>query len=288
MDLRVLRYFVAVAEERHVGRAAGRLHMAQPPLSRAVRGLEDELGATLFERTPKGVTLTAAGTVLYDEAVALLARADRIRDRVTTAAGAATLTVGTLADTAEQAGPRLVALFRERHPHVDVRVHETDLADPTAGLRTGLVDVALTRTPFESTGIGVHVLRQVRTGVVLRDDDPLAGRAELSAADLTGRRWIRLPDGTDPVWAAFWTGGEPGDGAPVVRTIQECLQAVLWNGISAFAPLGQPLPPGLRIIPVTDRPPSTVAVAWPKSAAGPLVRGFIRVAASLGPADWTQ
>ncbi|SEF23673.1 DNA-binding transcriptional regulator, LysR family [Amycolatopsis pretoriensis] len=280
MDLRALRYFVAVADERHVGRAANRLHMTQPPLSRAIRQLEDELGAALFERTPKGVTLTPAGAALYSDADALLKQADRIRGRVTAAAGAASLTVGTLADAAEHVGTRLVPLFRERHPHVDVRVHEAGLGDPTAGLRTGLVDVALTRTPFDTTGIGTHVLRSVPVGVVVRDDDPLARRPSVPARDLTGRRWVRLPDGTDPLWTAYWTGGAPGDGAPVLRTVQECLQAVLWNGTAALAPVDQPLPAGLVVVPLADRPPSDLVVAWPKTARGPLVRGFVQVAAS--------
>jgi DNA-binding transcriptional LysR family regulator len=277
VDLRALRYFVAVAEERHVGRAAGRLHMTQPPLSRAIRRLEDEIGAALFERTPKGVTLTPAGAVLYDEAGALLRQADRIRGRVTAAAGAATLTIGTLADAAEQVAGRVVPMFRARHPHVDIAVHESDLGDPTAGLRAGLVDVALTRTPFDRTGIGAHVLRSVPVGVVLRDDDPLAGRDSVSAADLAGRRWVRLPDG-DPVWTAYWTGGPPDDRSPAMRTIQECLQAALWNRISALAPVDQPLPAGLTVVPYDGRPPSDLVVAWPRTGRSPLVRGFVRAA----------
>lgn len=283
MDLRALKYFVAVADERHVGRAASRLHMTQPPLSRAIRQLEDELGAALFERTPKGVTLTPAGTALYTEADALLKQADRIRGRVTAAAGAASLTVGTLADAAEHVGTRLVPLFRERHPHVDVRVHEAGLGDPTAGLRTGLVDVALTRTPFDTTGIGTHVLRSVPVGVVVRDDDPLARRPSIPAAELKGRRWVRLPDGTDPLWTAYWTGGVPDEASPVLRTVQECLQAVLWNGTAALAPVDQPLPAGLVVVPLADRPPSDLVVAWPKSGRSPLVRSFVQVAATGHP-----
>ncbi|MFJ7213311.1 LysR family transcriptional regulator [Amycolatopsis sp. NPDC098790] len=280
MDLRALRYFVAVADERHVGRAASRLHMTQPPLSRAIRQLEDELGAALFERTPKGVTLTPAGTALHAEADALLEQADRIRGRVTAAAGAASLTVGTLADAAEHVGTRLVPLFRERHPHVDVRVHETGLGDPTAGLRTGLVDVALTRTPFDTTGIGTHVLRSVPVGVVVRDDDPLAAHPAVPAGGLAGRRWVRLPAGTDPLWTAYWTGGAADEGAPVLRTVQECLQAVLWNGTAALAPVDQPLPAGLVVVPLADRPPSDLVVAWPKNGRSPLVRSFVQVAAT--------
>lgn len=280
MDLRSLRYFVAVAEDRHIGRAASRLHMTQPPLSRAIRQLEDELGVTLFERTPKGVALTPAGTVLRVEAGVLLRQVDRIRSRVTAAAGTATLAVGTLADAAEQVGGRLVPLFRTRHPHVHVTIHESDLGDPTAGLRAGLVDVAITRTPFDDTGISTHVLRSVSVGVVMRDDDPLARCTSVSSADLAGRRWVRLPHGTDPVWTAYWTGGEHDDAAPRMRTIQECLQAALWNGTSALAPVDQPLPAGLVAVPLRDRPASDLVVARPKAERSPLVRSFVQVAAN--------
>ncbi|MEU2931092.1 LysR substrate-binding domain-containing protein [Streptomyces sp. NPDC007251] len=278
MDLRSLRYFAAVAEERHIGRAANRLHMTQPPLSRAIRHLEDELGVVLFERTPKGVALTAAGRVLYDETGTLLAQAERIRSRVTDAAEAATLTVGTLADAAEHVGGRLIPLFRARHPHVNVTIHETDLGDPTAGLRAGLVDVAMTRTPFDATGISTHVLRSVSVGAIMRVNDPLAERTSVSVADLVGRKWVRLPDGTDPVWTAYWTGGAPDTALPVMRTIQECLQAALWNGTSALAPVDQPLPDGLVAVPFSGRPPSDLVVAWPKAGRSPLVRSFVQVA----------
>ncbi|MCZ0972052.1 LysR family transcriptional regulator [Streptomyces albulus] len=96
MELRTLRYFVAVAEELHFGRAATRLHMSQPPLSRAIKRLEADVGAPLFDRSPTGVALTPVGAVLLDEARDLLDHADRVRGRVAAAAGDATLTVGIL------------------------------------------------------------------------------------------------------------------------------------------------------------------------------------------------
>ncbi|MGW1780098.1 LysR family transcriptional regulator [Streptomyces sp. NPDC002143] len=279
MELRTLRYFVAVAEELHFGRAAVRLHMSQPPLSRAIRRLEADLGATLLHRSAAGVALAPAGAVLLDEARALLDQADRARVRVAAAAGAATLTVGLLGDSSDRGATRLAAAYRRRHPGVEVRIRDTDLTDPTCGLRAGLVDVALTRLPFDESGLAVRELRADPVGAVLRTDDPLAGSDRLKLADLAGRRWFQFPDGTDPIWRSYWNGGEPREG-PVVRAVQECLQAVLWNGTVGMTPLGHRPPEQLAVIPVDDMAPSRVAVAWQERDANPLIRSFVEIAAA--------
>ena len=279
MELRTLRYFVAVAEERHFGRAAARLHMSQPPLSRAIRSLEAEVGAALFDRSPSGVRLTAVGTVLLAEARTLLDQADRLRVKVAAAAGTATLTVGLLGDSADPDVARLAAAYRRRHPHVEVRIRETDLTDPTCGLHAGLVDVALTRGPFDETGLAVRELRADPVGALLRADDPLAGRTGLRLADLAGRRWFRFPPGTDPHWQAYWNGGEPREG-PVVRAVQECRQAVLWNGTVGITLLGHRPPRGLTVVPLADMPPSRVVAAWNEGDANPLIRSLAEAAAA--------
>ncbi|MYV98483.1 LysR family transcriptional regulator [Streptomyces sp. SID3343] len=291
MDLRTLGYFVAVAEELHFGRAAARLHMTQPPLSRAIRKLETDLGCMLLHRSPSGVVLTAAGTALHDEARTLLAQAEHVRTRVAAVAGTAVLTVGTLADSAEQVGTRLAAAYRQRHPHTRVRIREADLTDPTAGLRAGLVDVALTRAPFDDTGITVRVLRRDPVGVILRADDPLADHESLRPDALAERRWFRLPEGTDLRWQAFWAGGPTGaprrDG-PVIRTAHECLQSVLWDGTVGLAPLGHALPEGLVAVPLTDMPSSDLVLAWNSGDIDPLIRSFVHIAAAVcGPGRTT-
>ncbi|MGS2588172.1 LysR substrate-binding domain-containing protein [Streptomyces hebeiensis] len=277
MELRTLRYFVAVAEELHFGRAATRLHMSQPPLSRAIKRLETDVGAALLHRSAAGVTLTPAGATLLEEARGLLARADRVGARVAAAAGASAIAVGILGDGSDLGATRLAAAYRRHHPDVEVHVRETDLTDPTCGLRAGRVDVALTRGPFDETGLTVRELRVDPVGAVLRADDPLAGRDHLEPADLIHRPWFRFPDGTDPAWQSYWNGGEPREG-PVVRAVQECRQAVLWNGTVGMTPLGHEPPEGLTVVPVVGMPPSRVVVAWNQGDANPLIGSFVRIA----------
>lgn len=272
-----MRYFVAVAEELHFGRAATRLHMSQPPLSRAIKQLEADVGALLFARSPTGVTLTPVGTVLLDEARALLDQADRVRVRVSAAAGAASITVGILGDGTDPGASRLAAAYRRKHPGIDVRIRDTDLTDPTCGLRAGLVDVALTRAPFDETALTVRALRADPVGVVLRADDPLARHDRLRPADLDDRRWFQFPRGTDPAWQSYWNGGKPREG-PIVRAVQECLQAVLWNGTVGLAPLGHDLPAELAVVPLVGMVPSRVVAVWNEGDTNPLIRSFVEIA----------
>ncbi|MFI6366741.1 LysR substrate-binding domain-containing protein [Nocardia sp. NPDC050630] len=277
MELRTLRYFVAVAEERHFGRAAARLHMSQPPLSRAIRQLEAEVGAALFDRSPTGVGITRVGAVLLDEARALLEQADRVSTRVAAAAGNTNLTIGILGDATDPGITRLAAAYHRQHPEVDIRIRDTDLTDPTCGLKAGLVDVAVTRAPFNDTALIVRELRADPVGAVLRADDPLAHRDHLTLADLAGRRWFQFPDGTDPIWQTYWNGGEPREG-PVVRVVQECMQAVLWNGTVGISPLGHTVPEELAAIPLIDMAPSSVVVVWNEGDTNPLIRSFAQAA----------
>lgn len=287
MDLRTLRYFVTVAEELNVGRAAVRLHMAQPPLSRAIKQLENDLGVELFLRSARGMTLTPAGHALLPEAREVLARVESFPSLVAQSSDALTITIGTLADSLDHAGRAMIDTFRHRNPGVGIRIVEGDLTDPTVGVGRGLADVALTRGPFQAAGIAVAEIRRDAVGVVMRESDPLASRERLQLSDLRDRRWFRLPTSSDPVWSDYWAGGRKAeDGVDtVVRTVRECLQAVLWSDVVGLAPLTINRPPGIVVVPVDGVTPSPLVVAWRRRDRRPLVHDFVDVAAnSAGPA----
>lgn len=282
VDLRLLRYFVVACEEGTLTAAAARLHMTQPPLSRAMRDLERDLGTPLLKRSAAGVSPTPAGRVLRDEARVILRRVERARTRVAQQRPPAEITVGLLADVVDHIAQPLLARFHRAHPEVMLRVHEADLTDPSAGLLTGSADVALTRAPLDQTGIATLVLSEEPVGVVVRHDDPITGAPVTKVQDLAHRSWVRLPDTAGPAWRTYWSGAPPGQHAegPDVRTIQECVQSVLWGGAIAIAPLHQQLPDSLRVIPATDREANRILLAWHSDHATDAIRALVTIAES--------
>ncbi|NDZ80640.1 LysR family transcriptional regulator [Streptomyces sp. SID10853] len=282
MDFRQLGYFVAVAEELHFGRAAARLHMSQPPLSRRIRELEEELGCRLLERSPRGVLLTDSGRALLDEAKELLEHAERVKEKVRRSAGHRTVVVGAVAGAGAALDAGMRETFRRRYPRAAVRLRECGLADPSAGLRTGQVDMALTRLPFDTAGLAVRVLHEEPLVAAMPSSDPLAGSARIDISDLRGRTTFRLPPGADPQWRDFWlAAGSDDPDPPVVTTIGECLHAVVWQsaiGLLPAAAAHHHATPGISFVPVTGHRPSRVALAWRAGEPDELVLGLIDIA----------
>lgn len=156
MELRHLRYFIAVAEELHFGRAAARLHLAQPPLSQQIRALEEELGARLFARTSRSVALTPAGQAYLEEARAVLARVDeagRLARRIHLGE-AGELCVGYMNPVMDAVLCRALAAYSQVRPEVALRLRELPTAQQLLELRAGRLDVAFIRLVQEGTAVG--------------------------------------------------------------------------------------------------------------------------------------
>ncbi len=162
MELRHLRYFVAVAEEGHVTRAAERLGIQQPPLSQQIQALERELDAQLFRRTPRGVELTPAGRALFDEAKAILARAAEAVAATRRAAQGEAGRIGigfTSSASFHLFVPRAIRTFRETHPLVALTLEESGTTELVAALRGQAIDTAFVRSPVgESADLTVRPL----------------------------------------------------------------------------------------------------------------------------------
>ena len=187
MQLTHLRYFVAVADERHFGRAAERLHMAQPPLSQAIRRLEAELGVELLHRTTRRVELTDAGRAYLARARAILADLDDAGHEARRVAAGAVghLAIGCVGSVTYSLLPALSRHLAIELPGVDFSFRGEMLApDQVAALRSGEIDLALLRPPVADLSLAVTPLRRDRLVVAVPADHPLARRSELAVADL--------------------------------------------------------------------------------------------------------
>ena len=202
MELRRLRYFVAVAEELHFRRAAERLHLAQPALSQQIRKLEVELGVDLLNRTRRDVTLTPSGVVLLDEARRLLHQADAARRAANDAAAGAAgkLRIGYLADAVPAVLPPAIARFASRHPAVEVRPEALPARRAIEDVRSGRLDLAVVGLPAQTTGLSVTPLGSEGTVAAVAGRHPLSGRSSIPVAELAEVELILLPRATNPAF----------------------------------------------------------------------------------------
>jgi DNA-binding transcriptional LysR family regulator len=283
LDDRQLRYFVAVAEELHFGRAAERLRMAQPPLSRAIKNMENQLGVRLLERTTRQVTLTAAGqTLLRDARIALDAIAAATGRARNAGRSAPSLRVALKADYDAGLLPRILDLYRERDAALRVELILGGRGEQPTALREGRADVALLPLPVDEREFDVEPLLTEPRVVALAADDPLAARTSLHLGDLTGRL---LPDGTP----AEREAERGATAAPESRRLDlaQIFTLVETGSIVLFLPasLARRHPrPNIAYRTVADLPPSTLAIAWPRDSHSPAIAAFVRAAVTIAQA----
>lgn len=282
METRELRYFVAVAEELHFGRAAQRLGIAQPPLSRAIQQLERRLGAALLDRTSRTVTLTDAGSVLLVEGRAALDAVDAAERRTRRAALSVTgrpgLALVTKAHASSELLAKLLDAYAAEPDAVPVDVILCGPAEQQRLLREGRADVALLHRPFDSTD-GFHTEELSTEGqvVVLPAGHPLTVLAHVHMADITGLPGLPLPRWPNPDGTYA-----PGPG-PQVRDHAQLLQLVALGRACAVSPEScrAQLRDDLAAVPVLDAPTVTTVIAWPPHSRSRAVADLVRTATRL-------
>lgn len=284
LDLRRVQYFVAVAEERHFGKAAERLHIAQPSLSQQIRQLEAELGVTLLERNSRNVKLTGAGDALLREGRKSLRQAQRAI-QATRAAGAARVTVGFYGSAASLLLPDVLRAFGERHPSLSVSVREL-LFGSIDDILEGEVDLAFTRLQPGQTELEIEVLGHEPRLVALASDHPLAERDSLAFVDLREESFVVNPvlqdDGTPTRWLAEQRRhGLPGRVAGETTSIEEILTLVAAGRGVCLVPAAvadQHPRPDLAYVPVIDAEPAVVSLARCPGRVDPAVEAFLQTA----------
>lgn len=299
LEVRQLRYFVAVAEELHFGRAALRLGMAQPPLSRAIRNLERMLGVVLFERTTRQVGLTRAGEVLLRdaknalEAVGAAARRTQSAGRVEPE-----LRVALKADYDAGLLPDILRVYDTDDAAVPVELVLGGRGEQVPALRDGRADVALVATPFESVGLDTEALLTEPRLLALAAGDELCAYDTLSLEQLRGRI---LPDGSpaeaglSPTDVTSYESLElalptRGPGRPTPQTLRDLaaiFSLVELGRVVLFVPTSvahRHSRPDITYRTVRELPPAVLTVAWPQQCRLPAVAAFVRAAGIVAAA----
>ncbi|GAA3017943.1 LysR family transcriptional regulator [Streptosporangium longisporum] len=284
LEIRELRYFTAVAEELHFGRAAERLGMAQPPLSRAIQHLERRLGVSLLERDRRGVSLTGAGEVLLYEGRAALDAATAAARRTRRAGGADgqggsrnRLVLAVKAAASHELLQKLLDAYAAEPGAAEIEVLPSGMCEQEEMLRDGRADVALMHAPFNSlAGFDSEELTTEGQIAVLPAGHPLAARETLSMDDVRD-----LPDLPLARWPRHGTY-PPGPG-PEVRDQTQLAQLIALGRTMAVFPDSARswLWAGHAAVPLTDAPPVVTSIAWPAHSRSLALAGLVRTATRL-------
>ena len=276
IELRHLRAFLAIAEEGSLTRAAARLHLTQPALSRTLAQLERHLGARLVDRSTHHLALTEPGHVFRARAYLAVAAADEALDPARL--GTWPLRVGHAWSALGARTTALLRRWREAHPGVPLELLRID--DRSAGLSQGRVDVAVLRSPLGGPGVTVEPLTTEERLAVVPADHRLAAAPALRLADLIGD-----PLAVNPVSGSTTLDLWPRAARPVstvaVANTDDWLSAIAAGravGVTTTATAETYPNPAVAYVPLTDAPPVTVHLAWREPPGHPAVADFVALA----------
>lgn len=288
MDIRQLRYFVAVAEELHFTRAAARLHIAQSALSSQVRQLERELGGDLLVRTKRRVQLTPAGETLLAEGREILAAVEETvnHTRALLRGQGNALVVGSLGPAPGGILAPVLARFNSRHPDSSIEMRAFDFNEALRGLRERRADIAFLYEPLDEPDLTITPLLAESRVVVLSRHHRLARRKSLRPADLADETFVTQPLSISPEWRDFWLlteqiGHQPQVSRHIGENIEEWLHLIgRGEGIdTAPAVIARYYSwPDVTFVPLRDAPPATLVLARSVESSHPLVEEFVALA----------
>lgn len=283
LDLRLVRYFVAVAEHGHFGRAAETLHVAQPSLSRQVRRLEREIGAVLLERTPQGCRPTEAGKVFLPAAKALLLAAAEASATAREVARPHRVRIGYATNFVVT--PAVLEL-RRRHPDAEVMTVHLAWNEARDALLEHRIDVAVTRLPLRTDHLHVTPLFEEPRVLLVAVGHRLAGARSVALADIADDP---MPRSADPEWDAFWRvdprpDGRRAPGGPLLGGVADRFEAVAEGRAVAIVPAstwGPDQRPDLTTVPLRGVAPSQTVLVTRAGEQSPLVVEFGVIAAAV-------
>jgi DNA-binding transcriptional LysR family regulator len=292
LDLRLVRYFTALAEHGHFGRAATALHIAQPSLSRQIHHLERQLGARLLDRTPQGSRLTEAGEVFLPLAKALLRSAAQASARTRAAAQPSHVTIGY---TTNLIVTPAVRELRRLHPDAEVHTLHLDWNDARTALLDHRVDAAVTRLPIRTDELHVTILYDEPRALLVPVDHRLAGKESVTLDDIADEP---LPRVLDPAWNAFWRIDPRPDGrrapdGPLIEAVEDKFELIADRQAVAIVPADSragSIRSDLTTVPLDGVEPSHVVLATRAGDRSRLVVDFRKCAEThlTGPAAALQ